>query len=547
MTAADPGIGPRPNILAINDTPENLLTLGAALASEFDLRIATSGAMGLALAEATPPDLILLDVMMPEMDGYETCRRLKADPRLRDIPAVFVTALTESGAESAGLALGAVDYITKPINADVARQRLRNLLEREHLRRKVEAQRDELQQTVAERTAQLTDRVQQLDAIFALSPDGFVSFGRDRRVSDVSPSFSGMTGLAEDAVIGHDEAAFSERLADLCVASARFRGIHALASRLPPPGRAEADRELIELARPPGRVLEVRLRQGDAGTVSQVLYLHDVSHEIEVARLKGEFMVVAAHELRTPMTSVMGFTELLLTHELDREQGRELLATAHRQAKVLASIIDELVELVELDARRGRDFAFETMNLAEAAAGAASACELPDGREPPVVLLPEAPLWVSADRARIQLAVTHLLANAYRCSPEGGEVTVSCRAVADDGARRVGIGIRDRGIGMTPEQQARCFERFYRGDISGKLPGIGLGMCIAKEIVDLHRGRIDVRSAPGAGTEVTIWLDRVGRATASDGTAPDRNGAVVADRSPDSLRGSGGARPLSRC
>jgi signal transduction histidine kinase len=146
---------PRAKILAIDDTPANLATLGAALANEFDLQIATSGRAGLALAPASLPDLILLDVMMPEMDGYETCRRLKADSRLKNIPVVFVTALTEVEAESAGLALGAADYITKPINVEIARQRIRNLLEREHLRKEVETHSNHLEELVFARTAEL--------------------------------------------------------------------------------------------------------------------------------------------------------------------------------------------------------------------------------------------------------------------------------------------------------------------------------------------------------------------------------------------------------
>lgn len=130
----------KPKILAIDDAPVNLFTLGSALAPDFDLQIATSGSMALALATESPPDLILLDVMMPDMDGYETCRRIKAEPKLRDIPVIFITALHDSGAEVKGLSLGAADYITKPINVEIARQRIRNLLDRERLRKKVEAQ-----------------------------------------------------------------------------------------------------------------------------------------------------------------------------------------------------------------------------------------------------------------------------------------------------------------------------------------------------------------------------------------------------------------------
>ncbi|MCX7143917.1 MAG: ATP-binding protein [Proteobacteria bacterium] len=156
MTDATRATEAKPNILAIDDTPENLLTLRAALGAEFRLQFATSGATGLALAEAAPPDLVLLDVMMPEMDGYEVCRRLKADPRLRTIPVIFVTGLIDSDAESAGLALGAAGYITKPINVEIARQRIRNLLERELLRTEVEDHRDHLDQMVQARTVALS-------------------------------------------------------------------------------------------------------------------------------------------------------------------------------------------------------------------------------------------------------------------------------------------------------------------------------------------------------------------------------------------------------
>lgn len=137
----------KPRILAIDDTPVNLMTLGAALSSEFDMQTAIAGAEGIALALACPPDLILLDIMMPGMDGFETCSRLKAEASLKNIPVIFLTALKDSEAEVKGLALGAADYLTKPINIEIARQRIRNLLEREQLRAKVESQLIERQRT----------------------------------------------------------------------------------------------------------------------------------------------------------------------------------------------------------------------------------------------------------------------------------------------------------------------------------------------------------------------------------------------------------------
>lgn len=152
----------RPKILAIDDTPANLVVLASALAGEYSFQLASSGPGGLAMAKASPPDLILLDVMMPEVDGFETCRRLKAEPLLANIPIVFITALSDIGSEVKGLSLGAVDFIHKPVNIDVAAQRIRNLIEREYLRREVEAHRDRLEAEVAERTEQLRRRNQEL-------------------------------------------------------------------------------------------------------------------------------------------------------------------------------------------------------------------------------------------------------------------------------------------------------------------------------------------------------------------------------------------------
>ena len=145
-----------PRILAIDDTPANLVALGSALEGEFELQCADSCEMGLAQALEDPPDLILLDVMMPDVDGYETLKRIKAQPKLKDIPVIFVTALSDFESEMKGLALGAADYVSKPINVAVVLHRIRNLLERENLRKEVEENRNQLEELVLKRTMALS-------------------------------------------------------------------------------------------------------------------------------------------------------------------------------------------------------------------------------------------------------------------------------------------------------------------------------------------------------------------------------------------------------
>ena len=115
-----------PIILAIDDNPDNLLTIGSALKDQYEVLLVTSAAEGLEVAAKSHPDLILLDVMMPEMDGFEACEILKADPKMKDIPVIFLTALggSDSTAEIRALAYGARDFISKPINIALVRARV---------------------------------------------------------------------------------------------------------------------------------------------------------------------------------------------------------------------------------------------------------------------------------------------------------------------------------------------------------------------------------------------------------------------------------------
>jgi signal transduction histidine kinase len=206
------------------------------------------------------------------------------------------------------------------------------------------------------------------------------------------------------------------------------------------------------------------------------------------------------------MTSVLGYAELLLAQDFDQETQHEFLETIHRQSQVMTSIINELLDLVRIDSQRGQDFTVETADLVELVESAVSAFKPAAGRESPVLQRPVDPLHVSCDRRKLGQVLSNLISNAYKYSPAGGKVSIDYGVQLSDGRRSLGVEIRDLGIGMTPQQQARCFERFYRADVSGKIPGTGLGLCIVKEIMDLHDGRIDLQSALGQGTTVTIWL-----------------------------------------
>jgi diguanylate cyclase (GGDEF)-like protein len=118
---------PNPKVLVVDDQPANIQILAEALQSQYDVRIATNGEKALQIAhESDKPDLILLDVMMPDLDGFEVCRRLKSDPATQHIPVIFVTAKDNASDEERGLSIGAIDYISKPFSIPVVRARVRN-------------------------------------------------------------------------------------------------------------------------------------------------------------------------------------------------------------------------------------------------------------------------------------------------------------------------------------------------------------------------------------------------------------------------------------
>jgi len=129
--------------------------------------------------------------------------------------------------------------------------------------------------------------------------------------------------------------------------------------------------------------------------------------------------------------------------------------------------------------------------------------------------LPDTLPDISVDWAKMTQALTNILSNAYKYSPRGGDIALDVLEQRSDGPRRgglIGIRVSDQGLGMSPEQCAMAFERFFRADDSGNIPGTGLGLSLVKEIVELHGGRVELESTLGEGTRITLWLPVSGEA-----------------------------------
>jgi len=166
------------------------------------------------------------------------------------------------------------------------------------------------------------------------------------------------------------------------------------------------------------------------------------------------------------------------------------------------AILNELLDLARIEGRRGQDFVLEDLELAEQVLPVLSDYKPPEGRAAPKVQAADGPMPVRVDRHKLQQAVLNILSNAYKYSPDGGDIEVGFVREHE----QVGVVVRDHGIGLSPDQLARMGERFFRADKSGNIPGTGLGVSIVKELMDLMGGRMQVDSELGRGTTVTLWF-----------------------------------------
>lgn len=351
----------------------------------------------------------------------------------------------------------------------------------------------------------LIRRTNRLHTVFSLSPDGFVTFDADGILTNVNPAFVRMTHMAQSELLGLDAQTFDRRMAGLSDPAHPW-------PELALDGSSE-EAQRLWLLRPERRVLERSARVAPQGRSETVLYFRDITQQFEVDRMKSEFLSTAAHELRTPLSSIFGFAELLLNREYDEAARRRMHGIIHRQSRVLVNLINDLLDLARIEARAGQDFRYEDLPVKMLINATLEGLAMPGDTHRVSLDMPQSMPRIRVDHEKMVRALSNIITNAFKYSPGGGEVRLSVTEVTRNSRLMAGIHVSDQGIGMTPEQQARIFERFYRADPSGNIPGTGLGMSLVKEIMDLHGGEIEIVSVPGEGTTVTLWLPVMDTAT----------------------------------
>ena len=247
------------------------------------------------------------------------------------------------------------------------------------------------------------------------------------------------------------------------------------------------------------------------GTVS---IFRDITREVEVDRLKSEFVATVSHELRTPMTSIKGYADLLLLGAAGdiSDQQQRFLETIKQNADRLSILVNDLLDISRIDQGR-MELRFTTVEVKDLLNAAAAHVQgrIEDEKRPmniEVQIADGQHLTVWGDYDKVAQILTNLSDNAYNYTPTGGTITLSARPGDDD--NHVVLQVADTGVGIPADVGDRVFERFFRGDELHELvmdtPGTGLGLSIVRELVTDHRGRIWYDSEVGQGTTFYVEL-----------------------------------------
>lgn len=257
------------------------------------------------------------------------------------------------------------------------------------------------------------------------------------------------------------------------------------------------------------RVYQARisLLEADQDPSGIVLLIRDVTRERELDRMKNAFLGMAAHELNTPLAAILGFSELLAftddAQPITPEQQEEYLQLIHNKALELSRLVDDLLDISRVEAGQPLILDYEAVRLDELLREVLRPYQERSQRHRFELHIASARTEIAADKGRIRQVLNNLISNAVKYSPKGGLIKIALGS--SGGHYQLSVG--DEGIGMTEEQVAHMFDKFYRADSSNtSVHGVGLGMSIVRHIIQAHQGEIQVMSQPGIGTTILVDL-----------------------------------------
>ena len=343
----------------------------------------------------------------------------------------------------------------------------------------------------------LEKSVSLLAATLESTADGIVAIDRDGKITNWNRKFLEIWRIPEADSLPEDHRALVTCLTLRLKSSETRHGLEQLEGK---PGTDCSG--LIELR--DGRVLESHSQPRLLGgkSVGWVVSYRDITERIEAERMKEEFVSVVSHELRTPLTSLRGFTELMLEREYHPDKQREFLSIIHDESVRLTELINDFLDIRRMESGR-QTYQLERLDLRPLLREIATLHALDGGHDVRSDLTRRLPR-VKADPRRVRQALSNLVSNAIKFSPNGGSITL--------GARRQGpevvLSVSDEGIGIARESLPKLFSKFYRieSEETRSVGGTGLGLAIVRSIVEAHGGRVWVESEPGEGSTFFFTL-----------------------------------------
>jgi signal transduction histidine kinase len=330
-------------------------------------------------------------------------------------------------------------------------------------------------------------------------------------VSNINPAFGQMFNVNESTLIGLTELEFDRFIQAKCTGEDPYLAT----SNLPIIADLKAkqtvasinNHELTFTIQSEGiKVIARSYVDCNITRISRIIHFQDITERSHVDRMKSEFIATAAHELRTPMTTIFGYAELLKDMPLDAEMQKEMITTIYGQSEAMIVLLNDILDMAKLEAQAANLYQMKVQPIGPILAALTDTFITPDNHNKVALeMSPNLP-DVNIDKTKIEQAIKNCLSNAYKFSPNNGAINMQVSEVMREGMPHVLIAIQDHGIGMAPEQLNRVYERFYRADQSGSVPGTGLGMAIMKDIVTHHGGTVELTSEYGVGTKVMLYL-----------------------------------------
>jgi PAS domain S-box-containing protein len=519
-------------ILLVDDRRANLLSLEALLACPaYELVSVLSGREALREMEQREFALVLLDVMMPDMDGFATLRAMRLLGEGHATPIIFVTGLdSPAGDILEAYSAGAIDFVQKPLNSTIIRSkvaifaelyqaRLRLTIEQETRASQRRAAQEALHASEA-RFHQLVDAVTDY-AIFMLDGTGHIATwnagaqkSKGYEAHEILGQHFSVFYTSEDRASGKPD-----RVLETVRREGRFEdeswrirkdGTRFWANVVITALR-DQNGEVTGFAKVTRDLTAKRAAEQDQRHLAQEQLARETSElarkEMErVNRVKDEFLATMSHELRTPLNAIIGWSSIL--RKKPREQGllERGLEVIERNAKVQTRLVGELLDVSRIVSGKLQLNIVKTEVLPAIVAATDVVRPAAEGKGVGLVANIDPDIGSTmADPDRLQQIAWNLLSNAVRFTPRGGSVTITC----DRAASGIKICVRDTGSGIAAEQLPHIFERFKQVDSSTTRAhgGLGLGLAIVRHLAEAHGGSVDAHSEGlGHGATFTVVL-----------------------------------------